>query len=174
VELAMGRPPICACGYVQIWYGDLFGSGLSQHFADWYSFTHVSHGILFYGLTKLVAPRASQGVRLLASVAIEASWEMIENTPFIIDRYRQSALAQGYVGDSVLNSLSDTLFAIAGFALAATLPVWPAVAFVVAVELALAVLIHDNLTLNIVQLIHPTAWLGAWQASGGLIGSGRW
>jgi hypothetical protein len=174
VELAMGRPAICACGYAQIWYGDLFGSGLSQHFADWYSFTHITHGVLFYALAKRAAPRAPFGVRLLAAVAVEAGWEMIENTPFIIDRYRQSALAQGYVGDSVLNSASDTLFAIFGFGLAAALPVWATVALALVIELALGVLIHDNLILNIVQLIHPTAWLGAWQASGGWVGSGHW
>ena len=79
VELGMGRPAICACGQVRLWYGDLFGSGLSQHIADWYSFTHVSHGVLFYALAKLVAPRAPLGARLVGAVVVEAAREMIEN-----------------------------------------------------------------------------------------------
>lgn len=172
-ELAMGRPAICTCGWVQPWYGDLFGPGLSQHISDWYSFTHISHGVVFYALTKLVAPRAPLGMRLVATLAIEVSWGVIENTPLIIDRYRQSALAQGYNGDSVVNSVSDTLFCVVGFALARWLPVRWSVAYVVVVELALAALIHDNLTLNILQLVHPTKVVSDWQASGGYIGSGH-
>jgi hypothetical protein len=172
-ELAMGRPPICTCGYVRLWYGDLFGPGLSQHIADWYSFTHISHGLVFYGLTKLVAPRAPLWTRLAATLALEVGWEVAENSPIIIDRYRQSALAQGYVGDSVLNSVSDTLFCVLGFWLAWRLPVRASVAMVVASELALAVLIHDNLTLNVLQLAHPTESVSRWQASGGWVGSGR-
>ena len=172
-ELAMGRPAICACGAVQLWYGDLFGPGLSQHFSDWYSFTHISHGMVFYALTTLVAPRAPLWTRLAATLAIEVSWEVVENSPVIIDRYRQSALAQGYNGDSVVNSVSDTLFCVIGFALARLLPVRWGVALVAVNELALAALIHDNLALNVWQLVHPTKALSDWQASGGYIGSGR-
>jgi hypothetical protein len=172
-ELAMGRPPICTCGEVRFWYGDLFGPGLSQHFADWYSFTHISHGFLFYAVTKLLAPRAPFWARFAAALTVEIGWELAENSPPMIERYRQSALAQGYVGDSVLNSVSDALFSVLGFILARLLPVRASIAYVVVSELALALLIRDNLTLNISQLIHPTKALSDWQASGGYIGSGR-
>ena len=172
-ELAMGRPPICTCGYVKLWYGDLFGAGLSQHLIDWYSFTHITHGVVFYALLRFVFPRASLAARLFAMVVLEVSWEVLENTPFIIDRYRQSALAQGYNGDSVLNSVSDVLFAVMGFALAGILPVRWSVVIVLVSEGALALLIRDNLVLNIVQLVHPSEALSDWQASGGFVGSGR-
>ena len=172
-ELAMGRPAICTCGWVELWYGDLFGPGLSQHISDWYSFTHISHGVVFYALTKLVAPRAPLWTRLVATLAIEVSWEVAENTPFVIDRYRQSALAQGYNGDSVINSVSDTLFCVIGFTLARLSPVRWSLAYVLVAELALAALIHDNLTLNIWQLVHPTKAISDWQASGGYVGSGH-
>src|SRR5579862_4662527 len=118
VELAMGRPAICTCGRVELWYGDIFGPGLSQHLSDWYSFTHISHGLIFYALTFLVAPRAPLWTRLTAALVLEVGWELAENSPVVIDRYRQSALAQGYDGDSVVNSLSDTLFCAFGFAIA--------------------------------------------------------
>ena len=137
-ELAMGRPAICTCGTVLLWYGDLFGPGLSQHIADWYSFTHISHGFVFYAFTKIAAPRAPFWTRLAATLVLEVSWEVVENTPVIIDRYRQSALAQGYNGDSVVNSVSDTLFCVLGFWLAWRLPVRWSLAFVVINEIALA------------------------------------
>ena len=172
-ELAMGRPAICTCGRIELWYGDLFGSGLSQHISDWYSFTHISHGVVFYALTMLFAPRAPLWTRLVATLVVEVGWEVTENTPFIIDRYRQSALAQGYNGDSVINSVSDTLFCVIGFALARVSPVRWSVALVLVAELALAALIHDNLALNIWQLVHPTKAISDWQASGGYVGSGR-
>ena len=169
-ELAMGRPAICTCGTVLPWYGDLFGPGLSQHIADWYSFTHISHGFVFYAFTRIAAPRAPLWTRLAATLVLEVSWEVVENTPLIIDRYRQSALAQGYNGDSVVNSVSDTLFCVLGFWLAWRLPVRLSLAFVVVNEIALAALIHDNLALNVLQLVHPTDAVSKWQASGGLVG----
>ena len=173
VEWAMGRPLICTCGYVKLWYGDIFGPGLSQHLSDWYSFTHISHGLVFYALTMLAAPRAPLWTRVAATLVIEVGWELTENSPLIIDRYRQSALAQGYVGDSVLNSVSDTVFCLFGFTLAGLLPVRGSVALFVVSECALAFLIHDNLVLNVWQLVRPTAALSAWQATGGLVGSGH-
>jgi Protein of unknown function (DUF2585) len=169
----LGRPLICTCGEVRLWYGDLFGSGLSQHLSDWYSFTHITHGFVFYAVLKIAAPRASVGLRLVMAMGLEVSWEVAENSPLVIDRYRQTALAQGYVGDSVVNSLSDTCFAVLGFMLASVLPVRLSVAIVLINEAALAYLIHDNLLLNIVQLAHPTKSLSDWQASGGVVGAGH-
>lgn len=166
VLYAFGQPAICTCGVVRLWAGTVLGPENSQQLIDWYSFTHVLHGIGFYFLLWLIAPRTPVMLRLTLAVGLEVGWEILENTPFIIERYRQQALAQGYVGDSILNSLSDTVVAIFGFGLARLLPVWGSVAVVVGLELFVGVMIHDNLTLNIIQLIYPIPALSQWQAGG--------
>ncbi|MEJ2625413.1 MAG: DUF2585 domain-containing protein [Pseudolabrys sp.] len=163
---AYGQPPICTCGTVRLWVGTVLGPENSQQITDWYSFSHIIHGMGFYFLLWLIAPRTPVLLRLALAVGLEVGWEILENTPFIIERYRQQALAQGYVGDSILNSLSDTVCAIIGFFLARLLPVRGSVALVVALELFVGVMIHDNLTLNIIQLIHPIPAISAWQAGG--------
>lgn len=165
VLFAMGRAPICACGVVRLW-GGIVGPEISQQIADWYTYSHVIHGIGFYFVLWLIAPRAPVAIRFILALAFEVSWEIFENMPFIIDRYRQSAIAQGYFGDSIVNSAADTVAAAFGFFLARTLPVWAIVALVVAVELSMAYMIRDNLTLNIIQLIHPLEALARWQAGG--------
>ena len=166
VLYAYGQPPICTCGTVRLWAGQVLGPENSQQITDWYSFSHVIHGIGFCFLLWLIAPRAPVLLRLALAVGLEVGWEVLENTPFIIERYRQQALAQGYVGDSILNSLSDTVCAIGGFFLARLLPVRGSIALVVALEVFVGIMIHDNLTLNIIQLIHPVPAISAWQAGG--------
>lgn len=161
--LVMGQPPICTCGTVRLWHGLVDSAENSQHLTDWYTFSHLIHGFLFYLLFWLAARRCPVALRLAAAVALEAGWEILENTPFVIDRYRQLALAQGYSGDSVVNSLCDTLAMAAGFALASVLPRSATIAVAVALELFVGVMIRDNLTLNIVQLIHPTDAISHWQ-----------
>jgi hypothetical protein len=164
VLLALGQPPICTCGTIKLWTGDVSGPENSQQLTDWYTYTHIVHGFVLYFLLWLIAPRMPIGLRFVLAVGLEASWEMIENTPFIIDRYRQSALAQGYVGDSIVNSVTDTLAGAFGFVVARILPVWSTVILMVAMELFVGFMIHDNLTLNIIQLIHPSAAISHWQA----------
>jgi len=166
VLLAMGQPAICSCGTVKLWMGDVLSSENSQQFTDWYSYTHVVHGFFLYLLLWLVARRLPIGLRLALAIGLEAGWEIIENTPFVIDRYRQLALAQGYIGDSVINSVGDTLAAVFGFVLARMLPVWSSVILVIAMELFVGYMIHDNLTLNIIQLIHPNSAVSRWQNGG--------
>lgn len=163
---AMGQPWICACGHVALWYGNPAGPETSQHLVDWYFFTHVIHGFAFYFLMWLVAPRAPFALRLTLAVGLEAGWEFLENTPFVIDRYRQSALARGYVGDSIVNSLVDTFAAALGFVLARVSPIWLSVAAVIAIEAFLAYSIRDNLTLNIIQLVYPSDFISRWQTGG--------
>jgi hydrogenase/urease accessory protein HupE len=163
VLLAMGLPLICTCGYIELWHGNPSGPETSQHLTDWYTYTHVLHGIGFYLFFWLIAPRMPFTLRLALAIGLEVAWEVAENTPFVMARYRQSALARGYFGDSVINSVFDTLAATLGFVLARVLPVWPIITLVVAVELSLGFMIRDNLTLNIVQLIHPSEAISRWQ-----------
>ena len=166
IELALGRHAICTCGTVELWVGERDSPATSQMIADWYSFSHVVHGLLFYGALSLIARRWSVEHRFLAAVLIEAAWEVIENTPLVIDRYRETAAALGYNGDSLLNSVSDIAMMAIGFLAARKLPVWAAVAVVIAFELLPLFVIRDNLTLNIWNLLAPHPAVGAWQAGG--------
>jgi hypothetical protein len=160
----MGQPLICTCGYVKLWEGVVLSSGNSQHLFDWYTPSHVVHGIIFYAVLTLIAPRASLATRLLLALGIEIAWELFENTPFVINRYREQALAQGYTGDSVINSVMDVVAMMVGFALASRLPVWATLAIVVVLELFVAYAIRDNLTLNVLNFIYPLDAVRAWQA----------
>jgi hypothetical protein len=166
VEHAMGRVAICTCGYIKLWEGEVNSSGNSQHLSDWYSFSHVIHGFGFYLLFRLVGRRWPVGMCFLAALVLEVSWELIENSSFIIDRYRAETISLDYYGDSIINSLSDTLFAAGGFWLAYFLPVSVIVVLTLAMEIGVGYMIRDNLTLNIIMLIHPVSWIKAWQSAG--------
>jgi len=170
ILLAMGRPPICTCGTVRFWHGVVQSPENSQHIADWYSFSHVIHGLIFYFLAYLLWDRwrVFGGVAakwaLPIAVAFEGFWELLENSPLIIERYREVTVSFGYSGDSILNSMSDLGWMTVGFLLASRLPAWASAAMAIAFELFTLVMIRDNLTLNILMLIWPIDAIREWQA----------
>jgi len=162
---AMGRVWICSCGTIRLWVGDIWSPELSQQLFDWYTASHIVHGILFYGLLRLVLPRVPVVARLAIAVGIEAAWEIAENSPWVIEAYRKQALAAGYTGDSILNSLMDNVSMMTGFALAYLLPWRATVALVLVLEIGAATLVRDNLTLNILNFVHRFPAIEAWQSS---------
>ncbi|MBC7836790.1 DUF2585 family protein [Acetobacteraceae bacterium] len=162
----MGQPALCQCGYVKLWAGEVLSGENSQQFFDWYTFSHIAHGFIFYFLLSVAAPKLSVGVRLLIAIGIEMSWEILENTPMVINHYRQQALAQGYTGDSILNSVSDTLSMVFGFILSRKLPVAAVIVIAVAMEAFTLYMVRDGLILNVINLIHPFNFLETWQLSG--------
>jgi hypothetical protein len=161
---AMGRVWICTCGTIRLWVGDIWSPELSQQFFDWYTASHIVHGILFYGLLRLVLPKVPVAARLAIAVGIEGAWEIAENSPWVIEAYRKQALAAGYTGDSILNSVMDNVSMMTGFALAWLLP-WPAtVVLALVLEVGAASLVRDNLTLNVLNFIHRFPAIETWQS----------
>lgn len=165
ILLAMGRTPICPCGYVDLW-GPVGSDEANMQLADWYTPSHILHGLLFYAGLWLIVPRLALGWRLVLATVLECAWEIVENTDAVIQHYRESTVSGDYIGDSVVNSLSDIVAMFAGFALARVLPVWASVAIVVGFEVLTAIVIRDGLMLNIIMFVWPMEAILEWQTAG--------
>jgi hypothetical protein len=166
----MNRPPICACGSVKLWHGIVQSSENSQHISDWYTLSHIIHGFLFFGLGHLLRKKWPQvfhlGVTVSLAILIEGAWEVLENSPIIIDRYREVTMSFGYAGDSIVNSMADIAWMLFGFFAASRMPWKATLTLAIAFELITAYIIRDNLTLNILMLTAPVDAVKEWQAAG--------
>lgn len=160
----MGRVPVCECGTIRLFVNEVNSNENSQQFFDWYTLSHIIHGFLFYGLFWLIAPKAPLHVRLLLALGLEIGWELVENSNFIIDRYRANTSSVDYFGDSILNSVFDTLSMVLGFFLAARLPIWVIVTTAIFFEILALIVIRDNLILNVIMLLHPFDFIRQWQS----------
>lgn len=163
VQRYQGHVWICDCGYIKLWNGAINSNQDSQHISDWYTFSHIIHGFLFFWLIKkLTKNKFSLEIYFLMAVALETGWEILENSPLIINRYRETASLM-YYGDSILNSVCDVIFMALGFFLASRIRVWLSVTLVILLELFTLYFIRDNLTLNIIMLLHPFGFIKNWQ-----------
>ncbi len=166
ILLAMGRTPICTCGTIKLWHGAVQSAENSQHLTDWYSFSHVIHGFLFFAALKWLLPRTSLGTRLTIATLVEAAWEIAENTPMVIDRYREATMALGYSGDAVINSVADIAMMAIGYLFASRVRARVWIPIAIAFELFTLWRIRDNLTLNVLMLVAPVEAIKRWQGGG--------
>jgi len=166
LEWLLGRSWWCKCGTFSPWSWDVWSTHNSQHLIDWYSFSHVQHGLVFYGILHLAAPKSALGFRLVVSTAIEAFWEVLENSPIIIDRYRAVTASLDYYGDSILNSVSDIGCCVFGFWIATRLSGRMSIALFVVIEIVMVWWIRDSLLLNVLMLTWPIEAIRQWQMPG--------
>lgn len=166
----MGRELICECGVIKFWEGDVMSSSNSQQIADWYTFSHIIHGFIFYGLLTWISKKFFKksgglplGLIFIGAVLLETGWEIIENSTWIIDYYRNNTVSLGYIGDSILNSVFDVIWMVIGFVMARKFPVWFTVALIIIFEVMTGYFVRDGLLLNILMFIYPAEFIKTWQ-----------
>jgi phosphate starvation-inducible membrane PsiE len=165
----MGQPMICPCGHVALWTGVINGPENSQQLSDWYTLSHIVNGVLFFWILSLITKytrfKFTLSQRFLIALGVEIGWELFENSDFIINRYRSATIAFDYYGDSIVNSISDSIAMSVGFLLAKKIRTSLIVAAIIFMELLAAFMVRDNLTLNIVMLLYPIEAVQVWQSS---------
>ena len=166
IEFNFGRSLLGPDGKFGLWDNNIWGSENSQRLADVYSFSHIIHGIIFYVLLSLVARKLPLKYRFVGALLIEALWEILENSPLIINRYREATIALGYVGDSILNSICDIGMVIIGFIIAKSYKAWVSIMLIIVLEIGCLFWVRDNLTLNVIMLVHPIEAIKIWQSEG--------
>lgn len=163
---AWGQPLICTCGDVQLWIGSIWSSGNSQHIADWYTLSHIVHGLLIFPVGRLLFPKILFRVLLVVAIVTGTAWEIVEHTDFVLDQFRSTTVNQGYLGDSVLNAASDYVFMMGGFFVGSMLPSLATVGLIVILELTAAFVARDSLLLEAVMLVHRFEAIETWQQNG--------
>ena len=162
---SQGRSWWCSCGQLFIWAGDVWSSHSSQHPLDPYSFTHLLHGFAFWWLLALCIPWVMPAWRIALATGLEALWEVVENTEFVIQRYRETTAALGYEGDSITNSLGDVIVCSLGLLVAWRLGFRRSLLLFLAIEVILIIWIRDSLILEVLMLLYPIDAIKSWQVS---------
>ncbi len=160
---AWGQPLICTCGYVQIWVGSIWSSGNSQHIADWYSLSHIVHGLMVVPLGRLIFPKISFNLLFAVAIATGTAWEIVEHTDWVLGQFRDTTVNQGYIGDSVLNAVADYIFMMAGFFLGWVMPSLVTLAAIIILEVSAALIARDSLLLEAIMLVHRFEAIDSWQ-----------
>lgn len=158
-----GQPLICTCGTVKLWVPNIFDGGNSQHIADWYTLSHILHGVLIALLGRTFLPKIGFNPLFLTAILTGVGWEVIEHTNFVLDAFRSTTINAGYLGDSVLNAVFDYIFMMGGFFAAYALRISVVLLGVAALELTAGLFGRDNLTLSTIQLIAPIDAIDGWQ-----------
>jgi hypothetical protein len=158
-----GQPWICTCGEIHLWVGSIFHSGNSQHIADWYTLSHILHGVLIALAGRLFLPRLSFQWLFLIAVATGMAWEIIEHTEWVLGAFRATTINQGYYSDSVLNAVADYIWMLGGFFVARAMQTWQVIVMILVLELTAAFVARDSLTLSTIMLLFPVEALENWQ-----------
>ena len=165
-EYFQGRVLWCRVGDMMPWSWEVWTPHNSQHLIDPYSFTHILHGVVEFFILGLLFPRLPVIWRLVIALFVEGTWEMVENTSYVINRYREATISLNYYGDSIANSLSDIICCGLGFLIGNKLRFWWSLALFIFTEAVLIATIHDSLIINVIMLLYPSDWIRDWQMAG--------
>ena len=160
---AWGQPLISRTGEIRLWVNSIWSAENSQQVADWYSLSHATLGMFIALIGRGLAPRVSYPAVLALVLVIGVGWEIIEHTDFVLDRFRGQTIYQGYMGDTVLNAVSDYIFMLAGFFAAMAMPARWGLFLMFALEILSATVARDSLLLTTLRVVHPVQVITDWQ-----------